>query len=97
MTTPSPEQVRLDAVEAEVDDMKDAVTRMDERQKRMHNDFSTLTEALEKNTAAVTEINKYLSIRRGFTAGVIATVSILGGALATLAWKLFDLLQTPPG
>lgn len=82
---------RLERVEQEVREVSTLVTILDERQQRMHDDFRNLTLALQENTKAVAAVNNLISNRKGFVAGVITVITLLGGILAavlgqTLEW-----------
>lgn len=82
---------RLERVEQEVREVSTLVTILDERQQRMHDDFRSLTSALHENTKAISSVNNLISNRKGFVAGVITVITLLGGILAavlgqTLEW-----------
>jgi len=82
---------RLERVEKEVREVSTLVTILDERQQRMHDDFRNLTLALQENTQAIGAVNNLISNRKGFVAGVITVITLLGGILAailgnTLEW-----------
>lgn len=82
---------RLARVETEVREVSALVSILDERQQRMHDDFRNLTLALQENTKAIGAVNNIISNRKGFVAGVITVITLLGGILAavlgqTLEW-----------
>lgn len=73
---------KMQRLEKEIGEVRATVTVLDDRQRRMHEDFKGLSDALEKNTEALNEFAKVLVGRKGFTAGVITVVTLVGGALA---------------
>ena len=82
---------RLVRVETEVREVAALVSILDERQQRMHEDFRNLTMALQENTKAIGAVNNLISNRKGFVAGVVTVITLLGGILAavlgqTLEW-----------
>lgn len=81
---------RLKRVEDEVRDVKTTVIVLDERQQRMHEDFRSLTAALQSNTKSLQDINTLMSNRKGFIAGVITVITLLGGILAAVLGAAMD-------
>ena len=81
---------RLERVELEVREEKSTVIILDERQQRLHEDFRKLTTALTDNTKAVSEINTLISNRKGFVAGVLTVVTIIGSVLAAILGSALD-------
>ena len=84
---------RLERVEQEVRDVRTTLVILDERQQRMHDDFKTLTDALTENTRAISQINALISNRKGFIAGVVTVITLLGGILATLLGSITRWFQ----
>lgn len=81
---------RLKRVEDEVRDVKTTVIVLDERQQRMHEDFRSLTAALQSNTKSLQDINTLMSNRKGFIAGVLTVITLLGGILAAVLGAAMD-------
>ena len=86
---------RLKRVEDEVRDVKTTVIVLDERQQRMHEDFRSLTAALQSNTKSLQDINTLMSNRKGFIAGVITVITLLGGILAAVLGAAMDWFNGP--
>lgn len=86
---------RIARVEDIVHEHESRIAVIDDRQARMHEDLDKLTKAIKANTEAQSEFNSFISNKRGFIAGVIATLSVLSGllgALLVLAWEKFTAL-----
>lgn len=75
---------KMERLERELGEVKSTVILLDDRQRRMHEDFQQLTDAMNKNTDAITEVVGIMSNRKGFVAGVVTVVTLLGGILAAV-------------
>ena len=75
---------KMERLERELGNVKSTVILLDDRQRRMHEDFQGLTEAMNENTAAITEVVQIMSNRKGFYAGVVTVVTLLGGIIAAI-------------
>ena len=81
---------KMERLERELGEGKTTVTILDERQQRMHDDFQKLTSAMSKNTEALTEFSKLVANRRGFVAGMLAVITILGGVITAFLGFMLD-------
>lgn len=81
---PNEMDIRLSAVEQDIREVKNTVVILDERQQRMHEDFKALTSALDRNTQALADVNQLIANRKGFLAGVVLVVTLLGSAMTAI-------------
>ena len=83
----------MENVEVKLSEVSGKVDILDDRQQRMHTDFKDLVTALEKNSVAVTDLSKMLANRKGFVAGIITVVTLLGGILAATLSSALDWIK----
>lgn len=81
---------RLQRVEHDVVEVKKSLAVIHERQVRMHQDFSQLTEALHQNTKEIATLNQFVANKRGFATGVVTVVTLFGGAVGAIVWTFLE-------
>lgn len=86
---------RLLKVEGDVTEVKQSLAVIHERQVRMHQDFSSLTDALEKNTKEIATLNQFVANKKGFAAGAVTVVTLFGGAVGGIVWTILEWFTTP--
>ena len=74
----------------DVQHVKETVIVLDERQQRMHRDFSDLTEALNKLSSQMTTLNRWVDKRGAFFAGIVFIIGAFGTAVAGILTVLKD-------
>ena len=83
---------RLARVEDDVVEVRERVVVLEERDRRLHEDMSKLTTALENNTAQVATLNSVTEKRGAFIAGAVAIIGALGTAIGFVLTLLKDWL-----
>lgn len=72
---------RMNRAEDKIEALGKKAVRVEERLSQMHEDVGKLTAALEQNTAALGSLNLFIANKRGFAAGVIATLTLMGALI----------------
>lgn len=74
----------------DVQHVKETVLVLDERQTRMHRDFTDLTEALNKLSTQMSTLNRWADKRGAFVAGMVFIIGAFGTAVAGILTLLKD-------
>jgi len=74
----------------DVQQVKETVIILDERQQRMHQDFTNLTAALNNAAAEISKLNRWADKRGAFIAGAVFIVGAFGTAIAGVLTVLKD-------
>lgn len=85
-------RVEDDVVEirSDVQQVKETVVVLDDRQRRMHNDFTDLTQALNNATTEINKITRMTEKRGSFIAGAVFIIGAFGTAVAAVLTILKD-------
>jgi peptidoglycan hydrolase CwlO-like protein len=83
-------ETRLKAVENEVivirtdvQQVKQTVGVLEERQVRMHDDFTKLTAALNSTADQIAKLNEWTHKRGAFVAGAMFVIGVIGSMITT--------------
>lgn len=81
------------AIRTDVQQVKETVLVLDERQQRMHQDFTNLTAALNNAANEINKLNRWADKRSAFVAGAIFIISAIGAMVATALAVMKDWFQ----
>lgn len=93
MSSPDPIDSRMQTVEEKVAIIDKRTALIDERQARLHDDFHQLTQEVSRLNVNLTSLNKIFENKRGFVAGALATISVIGAAVGAAITFLWDKLS----
>ncbi len=85
-------EARLQRIEGEVVDVRERVSILEERDRRLHEDMGNLTSALEENTKAVSRVNRIADKRGAFVAGIVFIIGAIGTAVGFVLSVVKDWL-----
>ena len=74
----------------DIQQVKETVIVLDERQQRMHQDFTNLTSALNNAADEIAKLNRWADKRGAFIAGAIFIIGAFGTAIAGVLTILKD-------
>lgn len=85
-------EIKLRKVEDDVVEIRERVVVLEERDRRLHEDMSKLTTALEQNTAAISAVSKVTEKRGAFVAGAVFIIGAFSAAVSFVLVTLKDWL-----